>query len=417
MTINMDRFKIHELRAALLSELKEFIPKGSYSNIHSDEDIYASDHYLALRLRVSHYRDPKLTPRQYAAIFVLENLATYAYSDYIVLEDVDNAEGITNESIKESNFRSLQVALNHYIEHLNQDKETVLIKNCAFVSSLEANPQPDTQKKANKNITIRTIPESLMPDNNNQFLKVEPSPNDEWMAFDSWDMEMAILLITIGYPVDLKFMIEEMKTWPANASGRDSRNAMLMVYDRGLSIAKSSIAAGKIKDPDTPNNWIIWANGKGYNTDHLNPYKHISGLEQAQLDVKERLLSESNDIETQRLVESTCQNYQEQIEGWERLLSLRGLVKSEPSPSTMTDVDNDKKDKSEILGWLPAIIEMADNLYITQHSIGADPSKKWYAEKIAGQCKTNGICTDKGKRLNADYILRHGLNKWEKPKI
>ena len=33
-----------------------------------------------------------------------------------------------------------------------------------------------------------------------------------------------------------------------------------------------AVTLGQINNPDTPSNWIAWAKGKGYGTDHLNSF-------------------------------------------------------------------------------------------------------------------------------------------------
>lgn len=119
-------------------------------------------------------------------------------------------------------------------------------------------------------VTVGTTPEYLMPDSCHQYLMPgHPQPDDDWMAYDAWDMETAVKLITIGYPVDLDSMAEEAKAWPVDAWGRDNLGAVITVYSRAWRIAASSIAMGNINAPDTPANWIAWAQSKGYSVEHL----------------------------------------------------------------------------------------------------------------------------------------------------
>lgn len=157
-------------------------------------------------------------------------------------------------------------------------------------------PQPDASAARVEAVAARTIPERLMPDARNQFLINKPfelvfNPNkplpsdlfnpapgdlvphklDQWFLYDSWDIELACKLITIGYPVNLKGMAEEVEGWPLDCEGRDSFSAMVTVYSRALSIANSSVKAGTIKEHDTPAKWIEWAQGKGYSVAHLMP--------------------------------------------------------------------------------------------------------------------------------------------------
>lgn len=140
-------------------------------------------------------------------------------------------------------------------------------------------------------VTVRTIPKRLLPDAKYQFvidhpyaLVVDPDKPfnplgddlvppelDQWFLYDSWGIEQACKLITLGYPVDLDCKAEQMKGWPKDCEGWDSLYAMATVYSRALSIAKSSVQVGLIKEHDTPANWIEWAKGKGYSVAHLMP--------------------------------------------------------------------------------------------------------------------------------------------------
>lgn len=67
----------------------------------------------------------------------------------------------------------------------------------------------------------------------------EPVPNDfvqpeldRWFLYDWWSIDLACKLITIGYPVDLERMAEEVKGWPLDCEGRDRFHAMVTVYSR-----------------------------------------------------------------------------------------------------------------------------------------------------------------------------------------
>ncbi len=107
-------------------------------------------------------------------------------------------------------------------------------------------------------------------DDKHQFLRNIPLEFlDPWTSYDSWDAEIAIKLITIGYNLDIRAYWDEAKDFPYGSTGCDSAHAYVYVYQRGMSIAKSSIAAGPLKDPDTPANWLAWAKRKGYDVEHL----------------------------------------------------------------------------------------------------------------------------------------------------
>lgn len=117
----------------------------------------------------------------------------------------------------------------------------------------------------------------------NQFVSPGASPLDldPWLSYDSWDAEHAVKLITIGYDLDIRSYWDEAKDWPEGSTGLDRGRAYIEVYTRGMSIAESSIAAGLLKNPDTPANWLAWAKRKGYKTDHLSILTAINNLEDA----------------------------------------------------------------------------------------------------------------------------------------
>lgn len=119
--------------------------------------------------------------------------------------------------------------------------------------------------------TSRVIPERLMPDVKNQFLLGVPKEHlDRWLSMDAWGLDLACRLITLGYPLDLEGMAKEARDWPEGAEGRDRVSSAYYVYDRAVLIARSSVAAGLIRDPDTLANWLAWAKRKGYDVGHLD---------------------------------------------------------------------------------------------------------------------------------------------------
>lgn len=110
----------------------------------------------------------------------------------------------------------------------------------------------------------------LRADDKHQFLCNVPLEFlDPWTSYDSWSAELAIRLITIGYNLDIQRCWDEAIDYPYGSTGKDSAWAYVDVYERGMSIAQSSIAAGLLKNPDTPANWLAWAKCKGYDVAHL----------------------------------------------------------------------------------------------------------------------------------------------------
>lgn len=166
-----------------------------------------------------------------------------------------------------------------------------------------------------------------------QYLVFSPFYSDDWMALNAWDVETAIKLITIGYPINLN-----ASWWNDSKSATGALNQALYalsykppslfdtetlkqfnrVYSRALSLVKSAIAIGKIKATDTPLNWIAWANAEDYSTFHLSPLTAIRAFEylQSQIDYE-------NCNETYR---KEIESYQEQIKGWQKIADIWGLA-------------------------------------------------------------------------------------------
>lgn len=93
---------------------------------------------------------------------------------------------------------------------------------------------------------------------------------EELLKYDLWTQADALTLIVTGcsdaeaHTVFISVALNplQLKEWTEAAV-----EAMM----RAKRIAQSSIDAGKLKDPDTPESWIAWARSKGYKTNHLQP--------------------------------------------------------------------------------------------------------------------------------------------------
>ena len=74
-----------------------------------------------------------------------------------------------------------------------------------------------------------------------------------------------------------------------------------------------------------------------------------------------------------------------------------------------------KADESEKPTWQQLAKDAADRIYKLNKKIGCDPSIPDIANEIEKEF-ADKVFTVKGKRLNAGYIKRHGLEGWERPK-
>lgn len=106
------------------------------------------------------------------------------------------------------------------------------------------------------------------PDEHYQFLQAMPKPSDIEMALPVWDIETAAQLITIGRKIDSVSDAARLKNWPGLGQG-SFMLTISQVITRAITIARSSITAGHIKADDTPSNWLLWAESKGYDIKHL----------------------------------------------------------------------------------------------------------------------------------------------------
>lgn len=90
---------------------------------------------------------------------------------------------------------------------------------------------------------------------------------DELLLHDTWPKGTALTLIVCGCSD------AEAHAYYMRLVGKEGFAEWAYTLTEGMSradrLADSSISAGKLNDPDTPANWIAWAQSKGYSTAHL----------------------------------------------------------------------------------------------------------------------------------------------------
>jgi hypothetical protein len=117
-------------------------------------------------------------------------------------------------------------------------------------------------------------------DSNHQYLRCMPHEIEEFILWDSWDVDTACRLITLGhksrhyrFPDDAIAHYQQLAEMPItlNERGLDTIRGRVIVdvYFRARDMAQASVNAGTIKLHDKPANWIRWAKGKGYSVEHL----------------------------------------------------------------------------------------------------------------------------------------------------
>lgn len=138
------------------------------------------------------------------------------------------------------------------------------------------------------------------------------SPCDVELKMDSWDMAFACNMIVFGDGMDRMSLIEYGLTQcPHGTHGNDRAHHSLTCINRFSTLTGAAIAIGILKEHNTPANWIKWAKGKNYNTDHLNPAVQIASLQIA--------LQECPDD-----CPSVRAGYREQLEQWQAIADTQG---------------------------------------------------------------------------------------------
>lgn len=144
----MDRRKIQELRAAVLIDLREFVPKNHYRFVRTDEDIAYRDIALADRLHLEQHYTPQFSPRQLTAVWLLQKIGLYCHKYESADPDADAAEGITPESIKEMSLEHLHDALTQYTKYLPEHEAKALSDTpAAVVQAAHVDKQVPVQRQ------------------------------------------------------------------------------------------------------------------------------------------------------------------------------------------------------------------------------------------------------------------------------
>jgi len=188
----MDGYKIHELRAAVLSDLHEFIPRFYYSLVRTNDDLALCDVWLAKRLLYVQRTAPQFTPRQLTAIRVLEKIGMYSCRYESPDPKSDAAEGITPESIKASCLEDLNDAITRYAKYLPEHEAKVWL-----VTTLAVVEQVATDAEVNTN--SNPIPTS------NWKLKIQAEAARRWKE-----------LVTMGCSPTRNSIKDDLATWCRN---------------------------------------------------------------------------------------------------------------------------------------------------------------------------------------------------------
>lgn len=170
----MNESKIQQLRATVLKDLNELIPKNHYTFVRTQQDIAGQDFLLAKLLISSHYRNPQLSSRQLTAASLLEKIGLYCseYESPDLKSDVD--AGIKPEYIKQQEQENLCTAIEEYRIHLPKKEAKILtrflIPTTAPAAEAKAEAVPASRKSGrpksikNNATILKQIIESLTED-------------------------------------------------------------------------------------------------------------------------------------------------------------------------------------------------------------------------------------------------------------
>ncbi len=98
----------------------------------------------------------------------------------------------------------------------------------------------------------------------------QPEP-EATHAAELWDVEEAVKRITHDGLLDTIDVMNQ-PDWIVKATYSHTAVTNFSVYLRARGFVELAIKLGKIKNPDSPANWIAWAEYKGYGTDHLESF-------------------------------------------------------------------------------------------------------------------------------------------------
>ena len=112
-------------------------------------------------------------------------------------------------------------------------------------------------------------------DGNNQYLTegvgTFPPHGETWHLADTWNLDLAAKLIATGWPnVDIEADRHDAKL--AICKRSDDAKGRLRAYLHFVELATVAIKDGILKDNDSPNAWLDWAQTKHYKIAHLTKY-------------------------------------------------------------------------------------------------------------------------------------------------
>ena len=105
-------------------------------------------------------------------------------------------------------------------------------------------------------------------DDNYQLVMKHGEDDSLWLKMHSWNIDFAAKLILLGYTENVEEQIDFFSR-QKNRIDNDRADIMKTIINRFDKLAQSAINIGVLQKPDTPANWLAWAQSKGYKINHL----------------------------------------------------------------------------------------------------------------------------------------------------
>lgn len=163
---------------------------------------------------------------------------------------------------------------------------------------------------------------------------------------------------------------------------------MVIAITRGLKIAEADGSIAK-----SPTEWLAWGR------------RH--GLDKPTMKSNPRL--REFDI-------CMWQLFAQAVAEVERKGKIKLISPLAPTNHEADEGGSHNDDEPAKITWQQLAQEAADRIYKRDRRIGCDPSIPDIAKDIEKEF-ADVVFSVKGKRLNADYIKRHGLEGWKRPEI
>ena len=114
-------------------------------------------------------------------------------------------------------------------------------------------------------------------DDNHQMVMKHGEDDSSWLKMDSWEIDFATAVIVLGYTENIQGHIDYLSN-QNNRSDIDRADVMKKILNRFHELAQSAINADILQEYSSPTKWLVWAQSKGYKTDHLISENQVASL-------------------------------------------------------------------------------------------------------------------------------------------